>query len=150
LILERLRRTSLQKKLLNLLVAFAFIVLTIVIVINLEPWKSNEFSEQYQIEQQEKHLRSKTEIFNMSLSYGIHHLNKGDLELAKREFHNALEVFPNNQKALEYLVKAYLQDCIANEINCEKTILYLDVLIEKEPDNIEYLSYKIRLENKER
>jgi cytochrome c-type biogenesis protein CcmH/NrfG len=148
LVLERMGRTSLRNKLLNLLIAFAIILLTYVILIKYEPWKSTENTEQYLIQQQEKALQLKIENFNMSISYGKHYLNKGDFVLAKQEFHHALEVFPNNQETLEYLVKTYMQDCITNEVNCEKTLILLDKLIEKEPNNLEYLSYKISLENK--
>jgi hypothetical protein len=150
IVLERIGRRSFNNKVVNICIAACIILLTILVLVELKPWAPTVNNEQYHIEQQKILDGEKKKSFNLSMAYGKNYLNKGDLVLAKQEFYNALEIFPDNTEALEYLIKSYVKDCIQNEVDCEKARLVLDKLIEKEPENIEYLSYRISLGNIER
>jgi tetratricopeptide (TPR) repeat protein len=114
----------------------------------IEPWKAKSQNEQYLKNQRIKEMVEKTQTFDLSLSYGKNYLKKAEYDQAIKEFHFALEIFPENKEAAEYLVKAYVQDCKVNERNCKKAIEILDKLIGENPDNLEYQSYRISLEMK--
>jgi len=148
LVLDRIRKNSIKGKLINLLLAIAFIVLSVVILIKFEPWKSHKRSEHALMEEQKQALEEKIEIFNTFLAYGKYHLDKGETGMAIQEFHKCLDVFPDNMEALEYLTKTYMLNCVSMEIDCEEAMVYIDKLIEKDPDNMDYMSYRISIENK--
>ena len=82
----------------------------------------------------------------MTLSYGNRKLLDGEIESAIKEFKHALKIFPNSLEATVGLAKSYVLDCETNQSNCEKAKKLLDALIEKYPENYEYISYRFSLE----
>ncbi len=67
--------------------------------------------------------------------------------MAINEFSQALQFYPDNLNAAVGLTKSYLQDCLLNLQNCENAEASIIKLIEKYPENSEYLSYSISLES---
>ena len=148
ILLEKLNRNILRNKILSIIVIIVIISSVLILIIKLEPWTTKERTKEYlTIQLKEEHTR-KTEVYQISLLYGQYNFKEGEYTLAKKDFQKALDIFPDDNLALEYLVKSYIKDCLENDKECEKTIHYLDKLIAKDPDNIEYNSFKIALENK--
>lgn len=144
--LRRISRRSLNNKILNIIISVSLITITVVVLVNIKPWKANGFSEQYILDENRKELVEKSEVFELSMEYGKSYLKRNAYESAIKEFRHALKVFPEDKEALDYLVKAYVKDCISNDNNCDTAKKILSDLIRKYPENFDYMSYRISIE----
>jgi len=112
-----------------------------------KPWKApNNPAVSEEVENQI--FQEKTERFNMMMQYGKLHFMKNDYALAIIEFSTALSLFPENEEALVFLTKSYVNDCTHNNNNCLPAKKYLKLLLKKNPDHPEYNSYLIAVEVK--
>ena len=145
--LRRIRNRLIKEKITSLLIALTILIIGVSISIY-QPWKKFQLTmDEFLVQQRDVKLEEK-EIFEMSVDYGNYYLAGGEIASAINEFKHALKIFAENQEANEGLAKAYLQDCLTNDNNCENASILLDSLIAKYPYNSQYLSYKISLENK--
>jgi tetratricopeptide (TPR) repeat protein len=122
-----------------------FILSLIIVFIKFKPWEKYKDKGQYFTEEHKKFEEENKQAFQLSLNFGEEHFAKGEFELAEKEFITALKIFPENLEASVGLAKSYLQDCLAYQKNCEKAKSEIDKLIEKYPENPEYISYSISL-----
>ncbi len=146
-ILHRISRRAVNNKITSVIIIISIFIITTVILINYKPWITSLNAEHTIHEKQQKELAEKTHAYEFAMSYGKHFLKSGDYELAIVEFHNANRVFPDNKEAMDLLVMAYVQNCIANGNNCEKAETILDMALKKHPEDYNYLSYEISLMN---
>ncbi len=145
--LGRIRNRLFKDKIISLLISLILLSIGVALYIY-QPWKHFQISNEEFIAQQIKAIQEQREIFQMSVDYGNYYLASGEIASAINEFKHALKIFAENQEANEGLARAYLEDCLTNDKNCENASVLLDSLIAKYPYNSQYLSYKISLENK--
>lgn len=143
--LGRIRKRSIKEKIVSSLILVT-IFLSVFLLYKYQPWKRFEVSKEDVILAQQKAEQQKRAVFNMTLSYGNRKLVDGEIESAIKEFEHALKIFPNSLEAKVSLAKSYVLDCETNQNNCEKAKKLLDALIEKYPENYEYISYRFALE----
>ena len=143
--LGRIRKRSIKDKIVSALI-LAAIFLSVFLLYKYQPWKRFEVSKEDLILAQQRVEKRKKAAFDMTLSYGNRKLVDGEIESAIKEFEHALKIFPNSLEAMVGLAKSYLMDCETNRNNCEKAKKLLDALIEKYPENYEYISYRFALE----
>ncbi len=93
-VLQRIRRRSLNDKVISAILVISIISITVIVLINLRPWESTGITEQRILEEQREELTRKNEIFNLSMNYGDSYFKRGDFESAIEEYYHALEIFP--------------------------------------------------------
>lgn len=147
-VLDRINRRHINGKILNIFIILSVIVMAIILLNYYKPWNTKSYSENYLKEENRRANKEKQQVYDLAMSYGKNHLIKNDYSIAISEFHNALEAFPENREALDFLLKAYIQDCLRNNNNCNKSKRLLDKMIKLEPNNFDYQSYKIELDKK--
>jgi tetratricopeptide (TPR) repeat protein len=131
----------------SLIIAACVITITAIIVFYFKPWIVHN-STQYIVQEDNKIIAKKMESFNISMEYGRYNFSKKEYGLAIIDFENALAQFPKNKEALLLLAKSHINNCITNNNNCETALKKVNTLIKQNPDNIEYISYKIAIEEK--
>lgn len=144
---DRIRSRSLNAKILNTIIALVVIVTTVLLVTYYEPWNTAGYSESQIAAENNKVRIEKQQIYELAMSYGTYQLKRNDYPAAISEFNSALEAMPDDKEARSQLLTAYIQDCINNNNNCKNAEELLDSMIKDEPDNLDYQSYKIELEN---
>ncbi|MCK9451163.1 MAG: tetratricopeptide repeat protein [Bacteroidales bacterium] len=143
--LDSIRKRSIKEKIVSSIILIT-ILLSVFLLYKHQPWKKYEVSNEDLILAQQRAEQQKKAVFEMTLSYGNRKLLGGEIESAIKEFEHALKIFPNSMEASEGVAKSYLLDCETNQNNCEKAKKLLDALIEKYPENYEYISYRFALE----
>ena len=146
--LNRIGNRSLKNRITNILIAVSIVALTTVVLIKYEPWNSSEFATRHYQEMENQAIQNKNAAYLLSMDFGKYHFAKGDIETAKIEFHKALELSPDSKEAMVFLCKAYLQDCLTNEVACAEAESYLNNWWRSDPENAELLSYKLSLDTK--
>jgi len=146
-LLKLVREKALKSKVLNTIIVVCLIVIMALLLYIFKPW-SLQNSSNYIGQEERKFVEEKIEAFNISMEYGKYNLSKKAYSLAINDFNNALSLFPENSEALIFLTKSYLNDCLTNNNNCENAILKVEELLIRFPENAEFLSYKISIEEK--
>lgn len=124
-----------------------FIISLLLILMFKKPLQKITSSGQNLAEEQKQLDQDIQAQFILSMNYGIYYFENGEFDLAINEFSHALQFYPDNLDATVGLAKSYLQDCLLNRQNCKNAEASIIKLIEKYPENSEYLSYSISLES---
>ena len=144
--LQKISKRNFKEKIFAAII-FLSVVSGIVLLIWLKPWHKIKYSDQYWMEDQVKINEEIRERFKLFMEYGDYFLENNEFERAGKEYGNALKLFPDDSAANVGFAKSYMQDCLLNHRNCDKAKSAIHKLIEKYPDNPEYISYGIGLEN---
>jgi len=141
-------KQSKRRNTIYLFMALTLVILVSILVFYVKPWNNVKKEELFLNDKKKNSDSNNKRLFDMSMSYGINYYKKGDYPSAIQEFYQAIEYYPENEMAMGFLIRSYVQDCLLNDRNCDKAKKLLDKEIIDNPDRIDYQSYMIRLNNK--
>lgn len=90
----------------------------------------------------------KQEEINKLLNLGYKELNEQNYSFAKFHLHKAYLKDKENYDAYVAMTKAYIMDCLYNEVECVTANEYLDILKREFGETVEYEDLKLLLETK--